>query len=103
MGLIVSNWTVFAASGLAAVAAFVSVLAGGRLGNPYTLPICFFAGIAAAALDYMQNGQIVGQGFGAIADLFIRVAIVAAIYTGVGLVAGGLLATGILKLRGQSR
>jgi hypothetical protein len=71
----------------------------GRLAGSFALPVCFILGIVAAAIHYMQNGQIVGQGFGAFADLFIRVAIISAVYTGVGMLIGGALAADVLKLR----
>ena len=72
MGIIVSSWTVLTANCLAGVVVFVAVLARGRLSNSFALPACFILGIAAAALDYMQNGQLVGRGFGTIVDVFIR-------------------------------
>lgn len=102
MGIIVSNWAMFGAGGLGACASFLAVLFRGRFANPYLLPGCVTAGMAAAALDYMQNGQLVGLGFGTIADLFVRVAIISAVYTGVGILAGGVLALGLQKLRGQT-
>jgi hypothetical protein len=62
MGIIVSNRAVICAAALGFCVSLVALLLRGWVSSPYLLAARVIAGVFAAALDYMQNGQLVGAG-----------------------------------------